>query len=387
MGMIGKRILAVLAASGLGACFWSDEEPHYSQVIQLGKTEYGDSTAYASNLSAAPLPDGLGFVAVWQSQDMDPPHLKNLAIAETDSIGNTVFAWNIIGRESIGFYGPRVAGLPGGGYIIAWYSKGTSAIQGNAHFQIAGNGHATGYPVRLDFPGLLYVHSVSVASMPDTGFVLAIAGYDSVGESSIRVQRYDPSGIPSGPMRRIFSGRGTGTGKPEIIDLRSGGWMLAWKTIVPTGFIMSWQPFSGNGEPAEGSQNVEIREWDVDLRMRGLPGGRIHLDAGTFDNGVFMDSHGMPDPKYDPLPSSLHALVADSSRGRLYGLEDYEKISVFDAEARWLGSRQTAAAEGLFNGQLFLNAQGNLVLFSVENTDSSKENFRGFVQSLVMKPF
>lgn len=382
--MIGKRILAVLAALGLGACFWNGEEPDHSHVTQLGKTAYGDSTAFASTLSAAPLHQGRGFVAVWQSQDKGPPLLGNLAIAETDSVGNTVSAWNIMGRESIGCQGPRVAGLPGGGYVIAWYSRGPSAIEGNAYFQIAGNGHENGDPVRLDFPGLRYVYSVSVAAMQDTGFVLAIAGYDSTYETSVRVQRYDASGKPSGPLRRILSGRMTG--KPEIIDLRNGGWMLAWKTVNQTGYFMEWQPFSGNGEPAGEARKVAVGDWDPDIRMRRFPGGRIYLDAGEMVKRMFMDDQGAPDPKYDSLPRYLHNLVADSSRGRLYGL-DYEKITALDAEARPLGSRQIAAFDALHHKQLFLNAQGNLVLFFVNYTYVAPEKQLALAQSIVMKPF
>ncbi|MDB5106073.1 MAG: hypothetical protein JWP91_3762 [Fibrobacteres bacterium] len=375
--------MALALAAAMAGCAWMADAPDGSGTEVIRRNDYGDSTQTGDYAFVASLPKEHGFAAAWVTRDTKEYRKNGLVIARMDSNGILTSSRKDYAADSIQYLMPRISAFPGGGFIVAWSSDGPTAIQGHAYFRIVGNRHETDNPVEPYFPEFRYIDFVSVTTLPDSGFALAVTGYDSTSEYCIRVRRFDPAGAPAGPIKRIYTGRETG--QPELIDREGGGWMLAWKTLDSTGRIMGWQPFDDQGNPAGEARSRKIDQWHPHFRMRHLPEGRIYIEEDGFSPGLVVDAQGVPDAKFGSLPPYMYGLMADSAHGRFYGLEQ-GKIDVLDGNGRLLGSR-TADTGDDRDGILFLNPQGNLVYFTMEFMKITQASSRGYLQSQVLKPF
>jgi hypothetical protein len=169
----------------------------------------------------AALADGAGFVVTWWSdvQSATPPGIYARVF---NADGTATGAEARIGTDS----GPQsdgaVAGLDGGGFVIAWDSAS------GVHAQRFDNaGAALGADSLVNTTDAHGAAQPSIAALADGGYVIAWQGADADG-SGIRLQRFAADGTAQGSETAVNATTAGEQTAASVTALEGGGYAVAW---------------------------------------------------------------------------------------------------------------------------------------------------------------
>lgn len=229
-----------------------------NEIVKIGSIGEFLVNTYTSDFqfehAAAALTDG-GFVVTWTSIGQD-------------GSGGGIFAQRIgvdgvaIGGEflvnsatPVAQFLPAAAGLPGGGFVIAW----VSASQDGSDFGIYaqrydGAGIALGDEFLINSSTFGTQTDPAIAGLSDGGFVVTWTTTPGFGFSDIHAQRFDSSGTSIGGESLVNTTTIGHQNSPSIVATNDGGFIVAWVSgdvfLGSAGLFV--QRFDATGAPTGG---------------------------------------------------------------------------------------------------------------------------------------
>jgi hypothetical protein len=176
-----------------------------------------------------------GFVVVWLTESEIGPGIFAQSFGPNGKQEGSIFR---IGPAGAGMTAnPRVAGLPGGGFAVAWQrSRGeASSIEGC----ICGfdTDCASMSPVAFSTNSGAKKQSVpALAGLPDGSFV--VAWQSNVGDGSgfaIYAQRFDRTGAKATGAFLVNSMKTNDQWQPAVSGLPDGGYVVTWSSALQDG--------------------------------------------------------------------------------------------------------------------------------------------------------
>ena len=174
---------------------------------------------------------------------------------------------------------PSIAGLPGGGFIVTWTSKGQD---GSSDGVYARRFDASGDPI--DSSEFL-VNSTTqaaqnnpvIAGFDDGGFVIVWAGY-GVSSYAVYGRQFDASGAAMGAIEfKINSGTSNSVGHPAVTALDGGGYVVTWVSNGQDGnnYAIYGQRYDASGQTvgSEFQAGVVARNLGSNTDVAALAGG------------------------------------------------------------------------------------------------------------------
>ncbi len=188
--------------------------------------------------AVAGLPGG-GFVAAWQSQGSSGSDFSGHSIqARIYTAGGTPlgpqFQVNIYIQDSQA--NPAVAALPDGGFLAVWQSW-RGGVTDDDGYSIQGRRYpAGGAPLYGEFQVNSYTfasqRNAAIATADDGGFVVAWQSWAADGSSdAIRVQRYAAGGRALGGELGVNTTTLERQSNPSVSALPDGGFAVAWQSF------------------------------------------------------------------------------------------------------------------------------------------------------------
>lgn len=188
-----------------------------------------------------------GFVVSWGSFGQDGDNWGIYA-QRYDASGAAVgaeFQVNDITADSQRY--SHVAGLEGGGFVIAYTSQGQDTDGGSVHAQLYdASGTPIGGVVQVNCSEAGTQNYPYIAALDDGGYVITWNSFGTDGDSyGIFAQRYDASGTPVGPETRL-SDTSAGSqynygliGGDATAQLSDGNIVTVWDQDINTGEIFA----------------------------------------------------------------------------------------------------------------------------------------------------
>ncbi len=181
---------------------------------------------------------GGGFVAVWMSDSSSGSDTDSSIQAQRYGAGGATAGEELqLNTYTTGFqYGPAVAALPGGGFVAAWESNGssgsdTSLSSVQARRYDAG-GAAAGEQLQVNTLTLGGQGRPQVAALADDGFVVVWHSLRQSGTTDLRAnvqaQRFDAGGTPAGEQFRVNTNT-AGNTQAAVTGLSDGSFVVVWK--------------------------------------------------------------------------------------------------------------------------------------------------------------
>ncbi|MFC4347241.1 hypothetical protein ACFO5Q_05230 [Kordiimonas lipolytica] len=214
-----------------GQVFDSDGNPVGAEFTV--NTEFEDNQ---DNVAVTGLPGG-GFIVTWGSNDLDVDG-DNAAVSGQifDASGNKVGGEFAVNTEVEGFQlTPDVTSLAGGGFVVTWESTDPD-VDGDGYgiagqiFDAAGNKVGSEFVVNTEAEGTQ--EKAVVAGLSGGGFVIAWESGDPDvdGDSSgIAAQIFDASGNPVGGEFTVNTVSQGAQDEPDIAGLTNGGFVITWR--------------------------------------------------------------------------------------------------------------------------------------------------------------
>jgi len=219
--------------------------------------------------SVTALTDG-GFVVAWQSglQDGDGWGIYG---QRYDAQGNALGGEFRVNATTEGHQtGPFVAGLSGGGFVVAWESSVQVGLFDHDYiygqrYDAQGNAQGTEFRVNTDTSEN---DNPSVTGLSDGGFVVT---WDS-SSNGVYGQRYDAQGNAQGA--EFYDERGNA--QVAEFQISSKGWDNAVAALTDGGFVVAWRGLDGRF-----SGGVYGQRYDADGNAQG---GEFLVNATTEGN-------------------------------------------------------------------------------------------------------
>ncbi|MGV3551732.1 Ig-like domain-containing protein [Rhizobium sp.] len=117
-----------------------------------------------------------------------------------------------------------VTALADGGWVVTWMSYANNSDYDVYQQRYDANGNVNGPEILVNTTIENGQNNPVTTGLVDGGWV--VAWFDSNGNGSIRTQRYDATGAPSGPEQTLTSGN-TYSNAIEIEGLADGGWVMS----------------------------------------------------------------------------------------------------------------------------------------------------------------
>ena len=192
---------------------------------------------------------GGGFVAAW---------LVNGTSIEGrvfDGNGDPLTSDFIIASDIDGTYGPTIAPLDDGNFVVGWSQANANDSLDDLVLQRYDNsGTAIGSQVTVDTLAPGVPMNISVSNMADGGFIVAWNDENSFWD--IYTQRYDSDGNTIGDQT-LVSGETTIShdGNPAVLGLSDGGYAVVWESLNGSNIDIIGQIFGSDGN----SRSPEFR--------------------------------------------------------------------------------------------------------------------------------
>jgi VCBS repeat-containing protein len=236
------------------------------------------------------LADG-GFVVAWQSDSGDDTGRLGIFVQRYDASGNKVGAETLVFRL-INQTNPSVAALTNGGFVVTFDASPPPAPTYLGYDIRSALFNADGTRVNgvvTDFNGLGDFAS-SVAGLPDGGFVVAWQSEQADGTYDILVQRHDASGIWVGSAVQANSTFANGQFEPHVAVLAGGGFVVAWQSEAQdgSGLGIFGRRFDANGIAVGGEFQINsyTSNDQVNASIAGLStGGFVVVWESTEQDG------------------------------------------------------------------------------------------------------
>ena len=267
-----------------------------------------------SQVAVAGLTGG-GFVAVYRSNGVDGSSY-GVAMQRYDAAGAPQGSETVVNTSTGGDQmEPRVAALPGGGYLVTWTDRGGS--DGDSYGVIGQRFDATGNPVGGEIvinqttTGAQDESSVSVFS--DGSFVVVWkdwSGQDGSGYG-VYARLFNADGSPQGNELLVNGNTAGNQYQPDVLALPDGSFVVAWYDDNQNDVLK--REFDSSGNPVEEEQLVGAgTDWQP--RIVDLGNGNysvVYNDwAGTdgSDYGIFQQLFGDPAEITRPANPELDAI-------------------------------------------------------------------------------
>ena len=240
------------------------------------------SNADQNDPQIAALGDG-GFIVTWWSQDNGSADGGDVFARRYDASGISVGGeFQVNAPQADEQREATVAALADGGFVIAWKSIGQDGDQGGIYAQ---QYDAAGAPVGSEFLVNTAVtagnqEQPAIAGLPGGGYVIAWTSAAIHGTSTgIVTQQFDATGAPVGDA---FVANTTTVGEsssPSVDALADGGFVVAWHSrgvdSDSGSLAVVAQRFDAAGNRVDGEFQVNTYETDnqVQPAVAGLPDG------------------------------------------------------------------------------------------------------------------
>jgi hypothetical protein len=236
----------------------------YSNTGLKAGVEFRVNTTVGAQSSpfAAGLDDG-GFVVAWQSKPQDGSALGIYAqrYANNGVKAGTEFRVNT--TKAMDQSQPSVAGLRGGGFVVAWTSQDQAGpLSGIYARRYDAAGKAAGSDFRVNTMMPLNQSDPSVAALTGGGFVVT---WQSDGQDGslrgIYAQRYNNGGVKAGSEFRVNTRTVGAQSSPFAAGLDDGGFAVAWQSNAQdgSGLGIYAQRYANNGGKAGAEFLVNTR--------------------------------------------------------------------------------------------------------------------------------
>ncbi len=177
------------------------------------------------------LADG-GWVVTWQSFGQDGD-LYGIYLQRYDAQGQIVGQETKVNTENLDQQrNPTVTALADGGWLVSWQSTDQDGDGNGVYFQrYDKDGVTYGKEMRANTEFANHQSDPVVAGLPDGGWLIA---WRSVGQDGanggIYYQRYDSSGVVVGPETLVNTETASAQTSPAIRVLQNGDWVIAWQS-------------------------------------------------------------------------------------------------------------------------------------------------------------
>ncbi|MBI1234873.1 MAG: beta-propeller fold lactonase family protein, partial [Alphaproteobacteria bacterium] len=248
------------------------------------------TTGSQSDPSIAALSDG-GFVVVFDDDSGTGGDTSNTAVRgqRFDASGNTVGSEFLVNTTtSNNQLDPDVAGLVGGGFVVAFgdFSRSGGDTSGYAvrAQRYDSDGNAAGSEFLVNTTTSSTQDDVSVAGLTGGGFVIVFDDSSATGGDTsfgaVRGQLYDADGNTVGSEFLVNTTTSNGQLKPDVAALRDGGFIVVFEDSSASsgdtsGIAVRGQRFDAAGSPqgAEFLVNSTTSDNQNVAAVTGLAGG------------------------------------------------------------------------------------------------------------------
>ncbi|WP_198157066.1 PKD domain-containing protein, partial [Aquincola tertiaricarbonis] len=301
--------VAALAGGGFVATWYADfqDGTYYNVYAQrfdangakqgsefvVNDTSGGETFQQQHQPKVAALPGG-GFVIVWQSEGQDGNSTGIYGqryAADGSSVG---------GEFQVNSYTPStqsepdVVALTGGGFVVVWRSEGQDGNSGGVFGQRYGsNGAPVGSEFRINTHTLDNESNPAVTALSHGGF--AVTYQDG---NRISVQQFDAAGRPLDNETRVDTADNNNAHQPAIAGLGGGAFVVAWTDYdYQSGQYQIYQQVFGNPALLTRQANPQLVDVTPSVTFAENlvnavpqlidPGvGLIDTDSANFDGGL-----------------------------------------------------------------------------------------------------
>ena len=299
----GKAVELNADSSGLGALWHAAREsgptgPQAGAAETLAGETLANSylTGNQTNPAIARLTGG-GFILTWVSagQDGSGDGIYAQRFAADGTPAGAEFRVNSV--TSGDQRNPAVAGLEGGGFVISWEGR-TTANSLDVHAQrFDAAGAAQGGQLTVNTTLASAQSLSSVAGLPGGGFVVAWQSLNAQETADVYVRRYDAAGAPLDGEIRANTYLTSNQELPDVTVLVGGGFVVTWTSNGQdgSGEGIYAQRFSAAGAPV----GVEFRVNTTTASNQRVPdvvalegGGFVVVWVGNAINAQVYDASG-----------------------------------------------------------------------------------------------
>lgn len=285
---------------GAFVAIWSDDRDSPTTYDVYGNVVVGTAPLFPSDTlmntyttgdqtlsSVAILPDG-GAAIVWQSDGQDGDNFGIFG-QRRSSVGaalGTEFQINSYSTNRQD--SAAVAALPDGGFIVTWGGYGPTSTTDDIlarRYDSLGGPVGTEFRVNSATPAGIQAYP-AVASEPAGGFVVVWSSFDA--SYSLRAQRYDSAGTPSGTEIVVSSDT---VGSSVVAADSSGNFMVVWDDYDALG--LAGRRFNSGGVPISGEFSVVSGGYKASIDADASGGFLVawHNYDGD-DDGIFAQRFG-----------------------------------------------------------------------------------------------
>ncbi|MEL6977657.1 MAG: cadherin domain-containing protein [Pseudomonadota bacterium] len=240
------------------------------------------TASYQSDPQIVALQDG-GFVTIWTSigQDGSGSGVYGRIFGADGAPDGGEFLVNTLTTNIQ--QKPSATALEGGGFVVAWESwEGSDQIKAQV-FNSAGA--KQGAEIAVNTTEIGQDRYPQVAALADGGFVVVWEGDASSGES-VRAQRFDAAGTPTGSEIEVYANSGD-VSLPDVTVLADGSMVVVWDAPGASGDDVYLQRVN-----ADGSLNGSVETVATGVGSQRIPDVAALADGGFvvtyLDQGVGM---------------------------------------------------------------------------------------------------
>jgi len=191
---------------------------------------------------------------------------------------------------------PDIAALADGGFVVTWQSNQDGSGSGIYAQRYDMNGAAVGGEFRVNTTTIAGQNDPAITALVNGGFVVTWQSGGN-GDNGIFAQRYDTSGAAVGGEFRVNPAAEQDSYYPVITALESGGFVVAWESILAGNIFTQSYDMNGNpaGDPFRFNLTTEFNAEDVAITT--LVNGDIVMSWDSFDGasgGVYARKYGAP---------------------------------------------------------------------------------------------
>ncbi|CAL7963845.1 hypothetical protein MIDIC_90004 [Alphaproteobacteria bacterium] len=216
---------------------------------------------------------------------------------------------------------PKIAGLSGGGFVIAW--ENATSIYRGAGYNVYGQRYgANGSPAGSQFQvnicnsdGLEDRPAPAIAGLSNGGFVVACT-VGTMTSYDVYAQRYNADATPLGSGFPVNTYNSSSQQGPSVAGLKSGGFVVVWKSFsqdTSFDYGVHGQMYGANGLPLGSEFPVHSKSYQPSVT--GLSdGGFVVTYANTrtlYDvDDVYWrryDANGVPVPASSDFKANTYA--------------------------------------------------------------------------------
>jgi Ca2+-binding RTX toxin-like protein len=173
---------------------------------------------------------GGGYAIAWMSDPNDGSSY-NVYARHYDAMGHVASFEGMINKTTHDLQTlPSIAGLAGGGYVVAWQSN----AQDGSGYGIYAHRYGVAGDIQVNTTTASSQTAPVVAALADGGYVVAwqSLNQDAVGlyNGGIYAQRYDAGGVAVGTETRINTTTANDQFAPSIAALAGGGYIICWQS-------------------------------------------------------------------------------------------------------------------------------------------------------------